>query len=89
MIMLNKTITITGACMLNDGEKDVQVAYMNANIPVDGLINTSRSIQDKKMFEANREEVLKDFAAFDEYVYNCAPPEAGDTDGNGNKLTDE
>ena len=83
MVMINKTITVTGACVINDGEKDVQVAYMNANIPVDGKINTSRAIQDKGMFEANREEVLRDFAAFDAYVYSCAPPEAESADGKG------
>lgn len=69
MVVLNKSTTVTGASMVNDGQKDVQVAFMNATIPAGGNANISHSIQDKKLFEANKEDVLKDFAAFDEYAY--------------------
>lgn len=70
MVFLNKSITITGASMMNVAGKDVQVAFMDARIPSDGKANTARTIQDKELFSENREEVLKDFAAFDEYVYS-------------------
>lgn len=73
MVILNKSITVTGASVFNIDGRDVQVAYMNATIPIDGKVNINRAINDKELFEANKEEVLKDFAAFDEYVYNLIP----------------
>lgn len=73
MVKLNKSITITGASVINVEGNEVQVAFMNATIPPDGKVNYARAIQNKELFDANREEVLKDFAAFDEYVYSIEP----------------
>lgn len=69
MVKLNKQITITAACVLTVEGKEEQVAYMNASIPVGGAPNSSRAIQNVELFNANKEEVLKDFEAFDAYVY--------------------
>jgi histidinol phosphatase-like enzyme len=69
MVVLNKSITINGASVINDGEKDVQVAYMNASIQTDGNLNINKAIQNSEMFESNKDDVLKDFAAFEEFVY--------------------
>ncbi|RKI37284.1 hypothetical protein D7V86_24845 [bacterium D16-51] len=69
MVILNEAIAITAASIINDGKKDVQVAYMTANIPKEGNMSSSRNIQDKEMFEIHKDEVLLDFKAFDEYVY--------------------
>ena len=60
--------------MTIDG-KEEQVAYMNASIPVGGAPNISRAIQNVELFNANKEEVLKDFAAFDNYVYSLMETE--------------
>jgi histidinol phosphatase-like enzyme len=69
MVVLNKSITINGASVINDGEKDVQVAYMNASIQTDGNLNINKAIQNSEMFESNKDDVLKDFSAFEEFVY--------------------
>lgn len=81
MVVLNKSITVNGASMINDGQKDVQVAYMSASIPVGGNANINRAIQNKALFDANKEDVLKDFAAFDEYVYGLMEEGSGEQEG--------
>ena len=75
MVKLNKQTTVTGACVLTVDGKEEQVAYMNASIPVGGAPNISRAIQNVELFNANKEEVLKDFAAFDNYVYSLMETE--------------
>ena len=75
MVKLNKQTTVTGACILTVDGKEEQVAYMNATIPVGGAPNISRAIQNVELFNTNKEEVLKDFAAFDNYVYSLMETE--------------
>lgn len=75
MVKLNKQVSVTGACVLTVVGKEEQVAYMNASIPVGGAPNISRAIQNVELFNANKEEVLKDFAAFDNYVYSLMETE--------------
>lgn len=70
MVKLNKQTTVTGVCVLTVDDKEEQVAYMNASIPVGGAPNINRAIQNVELFSTNKEEVLKDFAAFDTYVYS-------------------
>ncbi len=75
MVRLNKQVSVTGACVLTVDGMEEQVAYMNASIPVGGAPNISRAIQNVELFNANKEEVLKDFAAFDAYVYDLMEAE--------------
>ena len=75
MVKLNKQVSVTGACVLTIDGKEEQVAYMNASIPVGGAPNISRAIQNVELFNTNKEEVLKDFAAFDNYVYSLMETE--------------
>lgn len=75
MVKLNKQVSVTGACVLTVDGKEEQVAYMNASIPVGGTPNISRAIQNVELFNANKEEVLKDFTAFDNYVYSLMETE--------------
>lgn len=75
MVKLNKQVSVTGACVLTVDGKEEQVAYMNASIPVGGAPNISRAIQNVELFNANKEEILKDFAAFDNYVYSLMETE--------------
>jgi hypothetical protein len=75
MVKLNKQTTATGVCVLTIDGKEKQVAYMNATIPVGGTPNIGHSIQDLDLFSTNKEEVLKDFAAFDAYVYDLMEAE--------------
>ena len=75
MVKLNKQVSVTGTCVLTIDGKEEQVAYMNASIPVGGVPNIGRAIQNVDLFNANKEEVLKDFAAFDNYVYSLMETE--------------
>lgn len=48
---------------------------MNASIPVGGAPNIGKAIQNVELFNTNKEEILKDFAAFDNYVYSLMETE--------------
>ena len=83
MVKLNKQTSVTGACVLTVDGKEEQVAFMNANIPVSGTPNISRAIQNVELFKVNKDEVLKDFEAFDEYVYGLMDENADSSQENG------
>ena len=83
MVKLNKQTSVTGACVLTIDGKEEQVAFMNANIPVSGTPNISRAIQNVELFNGNKDEVLKDFEAFDEYVYGLMNENADSSQENG------
>lgn len=83
MVKLNKQTSVTGACVLNIDGKEEQVAFMNANIPVSGTPNINRAIQNVELFKGNKDEVLKDFDAFDEYVYGLMEENADSSQENG------
>lgn len=72
MVTLNKTTNVTGVSVIEVDGKQVQAAYMNASINVNGAFNSNHSIQNKETFEKHKEEVLADFAAFEDYVYRLA-----------------
>lgn len=72
MLTLNKTTNINGISPVEIDGKHVQAAYMNASINVNGAFNITHSVQNKEAFEKNKKEVLADFAAFDDYVYQLA-----------------
>ena len=82
MVKLNKQTSVTGACVLTVDGKEEQVAFMNANIPVSGTPNISRAIQNVELFKVNKDEVLKDFEAFDEYVYGLMDENADSSQEN-------
>lgn len=72
MVKLNKTIQVNGISEVGEASSPKQAAYMGATIGVDGKSNINHTIQDKMAFEQYKDDVLKDFAAFDEYVYNLS-----------------
>ena len=82
MVKLNKQTSVTGACVLTVDGKEEQVAFMNANIPVSGTPNINRAIQNVELFKGNKNEVLKDFDAFDEYVYGLMEENADSSQEN-------
>lgn len=69
MVKLNKKIQINGISEVGESSSPKQAAFMSAAIDVDGRFNISRTIQDKEAFELYKDDVLEDFAAFDNYVY--------------------
>lgn len=72
MLTFNKTINVNGVSTIDIDGKQIQAAYMNASINVNGAFNSNHSIQNKGIFEAHKDEVLEDFATFDDYVYEIA-----------------
>ena len=82
MVKLNKQTSVTGACVLTIDGKEEQVAFLNANIPVSGTPNINRAIQNVELFKGNKDEVLKDFEAFDEYVYGLMDENADSSQEN-------
>lgn len=75
MINIDKSISITGSSIIDNGEKEILVAYVNANISHDGNINITKSIIDKDMFNRYRNQILEDFNEFEQYVYNSTENE--------------
>ena len=67
MLKVNKNITLNGASEI-DG---VQVAYMSATISTDGGSNgnINKSIANKELYNANKEQVRADMAEFEDVVY--------------------
>ncbi len=72
MITINQSISISANSIINNGEKDVIAAYINASIGNDGNISINKSINDKEIFHSKEEEILKDFNEFETYVYKTA-----------------
>ena len=75
MLNYRKSITVTGESVVGG----VNIAYMNATISDNGEININRSIQNKELFETNKDAITADFKEFDEYAYSLI---SGKTDGN-------
>ncbi len=75
MVNLNKQITLNGISSLVIEGDTKQIAYLTASIPVGGSPTINHTIQELDLFNANKEEVLKDFAAFDAYVYDLMEAE--------------
>lgn len=76
MLKTNKSISVSGQSLIevteNGNKVTKQVAYMNASIPEEGNLSINKSIQDKQLFETNKESVLADFSEFETYVYGLA-----------------
>lgn len=72
MIEINQTTNINGAVKVDTGEKTEQVAFLTASVNVDGTPNSGRTIQNMELFMQHKNEVEKDFSAFDDYVYEIA-----------------
>ena len=69
MLTTRQSILITGSSDVMVGDEKVFVASLSATI--NGTdINISKTISNKDIFETNREEVQKDFADFENYVYD-------------------
>lgn len=69
MLTTRESTLITGSSDVMIGDEKVFVASLSATI--NGTdINISKTISNKDVFETNREEVQKDFAEFENYVYD-------------------
>ena len=68
MVTIRDTIMITGSSEVIIGDEKVFVASLSATINGSDT-NITKTISNKEAFDAHKEEVLKDFAEFEEYVY--------------------
>ena len=79
MVIVNKQITLTGASVIKEDDKEKQVAYMNATITADGKINIAHAVQEPALFETHRTTILEDFSSFDEYAYSVISEDKSET----------
>ena len=68
MVTIRDTIMITGSSEVIIGDEKVFVASLSATINGSD-INITKTISNKEAFDSHKEEVQKDFAEFEEYVY--------------------
>ena len=69
MLTTRESTLITGSSDVMVGEEKIFVASLSATI--NGTdINISKTISNREVFETNKEEVQKDFAEFENYVYD-------------------
>ena len=69
MLTTRESILITGSSDVMVGDEKIFVASLSATI--NGTdINISKTISNRDVFEAHKEEVQKDFADFENYVYD-------------------
>ena len=69
MLTTRESILITGSSDVMVGDEKIFVASLSATI--NGTdINISKTISNRDVFETNKEEVQKDFAEFENYVYD-------------------
>ena len=69
MLTTRESILITGSSDVMVGDEKIFVASLSATI--NGTdINISKTISNRDVFETHKEEVQKDFADFEYYVYD-------------------
>ena len=69
MLTTRESTLITGSSDVMVGEEKIFVASLSATI--NGTdINISKTISNRDVFETHKEEVQKDFADFENYVYD-------------------
>lgn len=66
MLKGTKSISLSFNSMIGDQP----VVYMSAQIPESGRSNSSKTIQDLALYEANKAECRADMEAFDEMLWD-------------------
>lgn len=76
MLKINSiTTNVNANIYVGENENQKNVAYVNASVSKDGDVSINKSIQDSKLFVANKEAVLADFTEFETYVYSLVTAE--------------
>ena len=70
MLTTSKTINVSGYSRVNESDKPY--VYFNASIDKAGAISVNYSIQDKEIFNANRDLFETDRKAFEDEVRKLA-----------------
>ena len=66
MLKAKRSIKITANSMING----TQAMYMSADLETNGKVNSSTSIQNVDLYEANKTECRADLAEFQQMVYD-------------------
>lgn len=69
MLKTSVSKTVTGTSMIKSGDIDMVAASMSASIHEDGNVNINKTIVNRDLYDANKEDVRTDMDAFDEFVY--------------------
>lgn len=92
MLKGTKSISLSYQSIIHNEESGDRIAvYMSAQIPESGRSNSSKTIQDLDLYEANKAECRKDMVDFDNLLFDLEDQqtqEAGgseDTDDNQKK----
>ena len=76
MLKINSiTTNVNANVYVGENENQKNVAYLNASVSKDGDVSINKSIQDSKLFKANKDAVLADFTEFETYVYGLVDAE--------------
>lgn len=71
MLKLSETSDLQAIISIPTDAGDVNIGYVNARVPKNGNdISISKVIQNIPLFNANKENILKDIAEFEKYVYS-------------------
>ena len=83
MLKGTKSTSLSYQSMIGD-----QVAvYMTAQIPESGRSNSSKTIQNLELYEANKTECRADMAAFDEILWSLEDQESTVTQPETDEVT--
>ncbi len=72
MLEVRKSTTLSGTISVEEttaeGTNTVPVVYISASIEEDGSLSTTKSIQNKEAYLANKSQVKQDINEFDDMV---------------------
>jgi hypothetical protein len=66
MLETKKSTTITGTVNVEVEGKKVPVAYLSASISEEGTPSLNKTIQNKELYLANKQEVTEDMREFED-----------------------
>ena len=69
MLKIKKNVTLNGQSLIQEGENQIMVARMSANLNSDGVLSFNKSIDRPDLYKEHKEAVQKDMADFDAAAY--------------------
>ena len=71
MLETRKSTTFTGTSNIKVDGKNMAVASLSASISEEGTPNISKSILNRELYIANKEEVSNDMMEFEDLAFSC------------------
>ena len=79
MLIKSKSITVSGTSQTEDGKI---IGYFNGNISGNGNVSISSTINDRELFEKNKDAYRVDRADFNEFVDGLVDQQGQNETGN-------